>query len=99
MTPNYAERQARALEGIKSYMHDLVKVFTAVNQNLVTFAKLVQENQEGPSPDLAQKESPDYVVPVEGYASGMNYEEMERRSVELLHNNPAFRQIPPEEGE
>lgn len=46
------ERQTKALEGIERYMKDLVRVFTAVNQNLVEMAKIV----EGPSPAWAKSE-------------------------------------------
>lgn len=38
----YEERHLRALEGIKGYLGDLVKVMTAVNENLVEFGKMVK---------------------------------------------------------
>lgn len=41
----HEDRQTRALEGIKNYMGDLVRVFTAVNQNLVEFGKLIKRNE------------------------------------------------------
>lgn len=55
MMPNAAERQARALESIKGYMHDLVKVMTAVNENLVEFSKIYKDTLPEP-PDWAKKE-------------------------------------------
>jgi hypothetical protein len=40
------QRQALALEGIKNYLGDLVRVMTAVNQNLVDFSKQIQASDE-----------------------------------------------------
>jgi hypothetical protein len=40
------DRQTRALEGIKGYLGDLVKVMTAVNQNMAEFAKIVNPTAE-----------------------------------------------------
>jgi hypothetical protein len=37
------DRQTRALEGIKGYLGDLVKVMTAVNQNMVEFGKILKD--------------------------------------------------------
>jgi hypothetical protein len=40
------DRKMRALEGIKGYLGDLVKVMTAVNENLVEFAKQIQDSDD-----------------------------------------------------
>lgn len=52
---NSDERQVRALESIKGYMQDLVKVMTAVNENLVEFSKIYKDTLPEP-PAWAKKE-------------------------------------------
>lgn len=95
MMPNAAERQARALEGINRYMKDLVEVMTVINQNLVEFTKYLKESDEAYDEKFAGKGDMCVMTPREG----LNYEELERRSAELLRNNPVSHQIPPDGGE
>jgi hypothetical protein len=52
------EQKTRAIIGIKGYLGDLVKVLTAVNENLVELGQIVKESAEGPSPAWAKKEDP-----------------------------------------
>lgn len=69
------DRKIRALEGIKSYLGDLVKVMDAVNKNLVEFAKQIQESDERYDKIMTDKGDMmalvprSYVAP-EGYAAG-----------------------------
>lgn len=86
-------RQAKALEGIERYVKQLVPIFETINTNLVEFAKLIRKNEANALSELNEKVAP------EGYEfvkEGLNYEEMEERSAELLRNNPVSQQIPKE---
>lgn len=56
------ERQAKALETISGYLKQLIPVMETINKNLVDFAKLSIKNPTEP---------PEYHVPVEGYAAGI----------------------------
>lgn len=44
--PSPEERKVMHLANIGNYMHDLVKVMTAVNQNLVELGKILKESDE-----------------------------------------------------
>lgn len=57
------ERQAKALENIAHYLKGLVPVISAINQNLVDFAKTIESSKESGT-------FPKRYVPSEGYTSG-----------------------------
>jgi hypothetical protein len=95
------EQKTRALIGIKGYLGDLVKVMTAINENLAELGKIIKEGAEGPSPAWTREDIDRNRVSHTSEFNNpehrpLNYEEMEERSAELLRNNPVSQQIPKE---
>lgn len=105
--PSEEVRKANALAGIERHLKDLVRIMTAVNQNLVTFAKIVGENKKQVDSEtekvLTAQEWMNELGRFWNYSARGNFEELKLTKEEFLHamstNGTEVFERAPKEGE